>query len=125
MNITAGLDMSISEFEEVGDAIKALPQKIATVIVGTVIDPKMTDELRVTLLRPGLAEMQRPLVERRMQKCWPSLANEDSAKIRQSPVKNPRHRQTCRGDSRNVYGLSFPGYPSLSTPTGTHRGSRM
>lgn len=54
VNVTAGMDLSISEFEEVGDAIKTFTSDDATVIVGTVIDPKMTDELRVTLVATGL-----------------------------------------------------------------------
>ncbi len=56
VNITAGSDMSIFEFEEVGDAIKNFTSEDATVIVGTVIDPSMTDELRVTLVATGLGK---------------------------------------------------------------------
>ncbi len=56
VNITAGMNMSISEFEEVGDAIKSFTSEDATVIVGTVIDPEMTDELRVTLVATGLGK---------------------------------------------------------------------
>ncbi len=56
VNITAGQDMSIAEFEEVGDAIKGFTSEDATVIVGTVIDPSMTDELRVTLVATGLGK---------------------------------------------------------------------
>ena len=55
VNVTAGMDLSISEFEEVGDAIKNFTSDEATVIVGTVIDPTMTDELRVTLVVTGLS----------------------------------------------------------------------
>ena len=54
VNVTAGLDMSIGEFEEVGEAIKAFASEDATVVVGTVIDPEMNDELRVTLVATGL-----------------------------------------------------------------------
>ena len=54
VNITAGMDMSIGEFEEVGDVIKAFTSDQATVVVGTVIDPEMTDELRVTIVVTGL-----------------------------------------------------------------------
>ncbi len=54
VNVTAGMDLSIAEFEEVGDAIKTFTSDNATVIVGTVIDPQMTDELRVTLVATGL-----------------------------------------------------------------------
>lgn len=54
VNITAGMDMSIGEFEEVGDVIKAFTSDQATVVVGTVIDPDMSDELRVTIVVTGL-----------------------------------------------------------------------
>ena len=54
VNITAGLDMSIGEFEAVGDAVKAFASESATVVVGTVIDPEMTDEMRVTVVVTGL-----------------------------------------------------------------------
>ncbi|MFM8454025.1 MAG: cell division protein FtsZ [Gammaproteobacteria bacterium] len=54
VNITAGLDMGIAEFEEVGNAVKSFTSDDATVIVGTVIDPNMRDELRVTLVATGL-----------------------------------------------------------------------
>lgn len=60
VNITAGQDMSISEFEEVGDAVKSFTAEDATVIVGTVIDPSMTDELRVTIVATGLGRGPMP-----------------------------------------------------------------
>lgn len=56
VNITAGMNMTISEFEEVGDVIKSFTSDDATVIVGTVIDPEMTDELRVTIVATGLGK---------------------------------------------------------------------
>ncbi|MBL4638765.1 MAG: cell division protein FtsZ [Gammaproteobacteria bacterium] len=54
VNITAGLDMTIGEFEEVGNMVKEFASDDATVVVGTVIDPEMTDELRVTVVATGL-----------------------------------------------------------------------
>jgi cell division protein FtsZ len=54
VNVTAGMDMSIGEFEEVGNTIKAFASENATVVVGTVIDPDMRDELRVTVVATGL-----------------------------------------------------------------------
>ncbi len=59
VNITAGLDMSIGEFEEVGDVVKEFISDDATVVVGTVIDPDMTDEMRVTVIVTGLGEEKR------------------------------------------------------------------
>ena len=54
VNITAGMDMAIGEFEEVGNIVKAYASDDATVVVGTVIDPEITDELRVTVVATGL-----------------------------------------------------------------------
>lgn len=54
VNITGGLDMSIGEFEAVGEVVKSFASPNATVVVGTVIDPQMTDELRVTVVITGL-----------------------------------------------------------------------
>lgn len=57
VNITAGMDMSIGEFEAVGDAVKSFTSENATVVVGTVIDSEMTDELRVTVVVTGLGRV--------------------------------------------------------------------
>jgi cell division protein FtsZ len=54
VNITAGLNMSIGEFEEVGEVIKSFTSENATVVVGTVIDPEMNEDLRVTVVVTGL-----------------------------------------------------------------------
>ncbi len=71
VNVTAGMDMSIGEFEEVGNTVKEFASENATVVVGTVIDPDMRDELRVTVVATGLGgqatQVQEPpmkLVER-------------------------------------------------------------
>ena len=56
VNITAGMDMSIGEFEEVGDVVKEFISDDATVVVGTVIDPSMTEEMRVTVIVTGLGD---------------------------------------------------------------------
>ena len=67
VNVTAGLDLSIGEFEEVGLAIKEFSSDDAVVVVGTVIDPDMSDELRVTVVATGIGpevavEMPEPKV---------------------------------------------------------------
>ena len=56
VNVTAGMDMAIGEFEEVGNTIKSFASENATVVVGTVIDPNMSDELRVTVVATGLGQ---------------------------------------------------------------------
>ena len=63
VNITAGLDLSLGEFSEVGDTIEEFASEEATVVVGTVIDPDMGEELRVTVVATGLGSeaMKAPL----------------------------------------------------------------
>jgi cell division protein FtsZ len=56
VNITAGEDMAIGEFDEVGTAIKEFASDNATIVVGTVIDPDMTEGLRVTVVATGLGQ---------------------------------------------------------------------
>ncbi len=58
VNVTAGLDLSIGEFDEVGNAVKEFASDDATVVVGTVIDPELEGELRVTVVATGLAPTQ-------------------------------------------------------------------
>ena len=55
VNITAGENLSLGEFSEVGDTIEEFASDDATVVVGTVIDPSLDAELRVTVVANGLA----------------------------------------------------------------------
>jgi cell division protein FtsZ len=54
VNITAGPELSLGEFSEVGDTVEEFASDNATVVVGTVIDPDMGDEIRVTVVATGL-----------------------------------------------------------------------
>jgi cell division protein FtsZ len=52
------MDLAIGEFEEVGTIVKQFASEDATVVVGTVIDPEITEELRVTVVATGLGRQQ-------------------------------------------------------------------
>lgn len=54
VNVTAGFDLSLGEFSEVGSVVEEFASDNATVVVGTVIDPDLSDELRVTVVATGL-----------------------------------------------------------------------
>ncbi len=56
VNVTAGMDLSIGEFQEVGNTVKEFASDDATVVVGTVIDGDMTDKIRVTVVATGLGQ---------------------------------------------------------------------
>ncbi len=54
VNVTTGENLGLVEFEEVGKTIKQFAAENATVVIGTVLDPEMSDELRVTVVATGL-----------------------------------------------------------------------
>ena len=58
VNIAAGVDISLGEFSEVGATIEEFASEDATVVVGTVIDTDMGDEIRVTVVATGLGVEQ-------------------------------------------------------------------
>jgi len=64
VNVTAGMDLSIGEFQEVGQIVKQFASEDATVVVGTVIDPELSNVVRVTVVATGLgrpAAVARPV----------------------------------------------------------------
>jgi cell division protein FtsZ len=69
VNVTAGADLSIGEYQEVGDTVKQFASEDATVKIGTVIDPEISDEIRVTVVATGLGQAvalgERPQIVRR------------------------------------------------------------
>jgi len=63
VNVTAGMNLSMREFDEVGRTIHEFASEDATVVMGTVLDADMDDEIRVTVVATGLnraAVAQRP-----------------------------------------------------------------
>ncbi len=101
VNVTAGMDLSIGEFQEVGNTVKEFASDDATVVVGTVIDPDMTDRIRVTVVATGLgqgaaqAEPMR-IVRRKTEKPEPNYQGLDTPAL---------HRQRAVGDGLDDAGL--------------------
>lgn len=56
VNITANENLGMTEYQEVGDAVQAIASEHATVIIGTVIDNSMDDEIKVTVVATGLGD---------------------------------------------------------------------
>ncbi len=67
VNVTAGMNLSMREFEEVGTTIADLASEDASVVMGTVIDPDMNDEIRVTVVATGLGRKVSQRKEKPMQ----------------------------------------------------------
>ena len=56
VNVTAGPDLSIGEFGEIGTIIRDIAADDATVVIGTAIDSSLGDNLRVTMVATGLEQ---------------------------------------------------------------------
>lgn len=54
VNITAGPDFTMAEFDEVGRTVENFASEDATIVIGTVLDQDMQDEVRVTVVATGL-----------------------------------------------------------------------
>ena len=121
VNVTAGLDLSIGEFEEIGCIVKEYASEDATVVVGTVIDPEMSNQIRVTVVATGLgrgAAAQRnraepardSFVERAAIAARDASASREAAAVRMADQMQGRMSQT-RGP------LTHTDYKTLDKPT--------
>ncbi len=92
VNITAGMDMRLDEFETVGNTVKAFASDNATVVIGTSLDPDMTDELRVTVVATGIGKECKPDITLvTSSKPAPVVAQEKPAAIaEEKPVETPQ-----------------------------------
>ena len=54
VNVTAGTNLTMREFDEIGRIIHDFASEDATVVIGTSLDPEMKDDVRVTVVATGL-----------------------------------------------------------------------
>ncbi|AMC99611.1 MULTISPECIES: cell division protein FtsZ [Halomonas] len=99
VNITAGPDLSIGEFNDVGATVQEFASQDATIVVGTSIDMDMTDELRVTVVAAGLEGRQQKMAGRESskrsegseyrQRAQPAM-RQQSAAVKSEPQEAPK-----------------------------------
>jgi len=82
VNVTAGMDLSIGEYQEVGQIVKQFASEDATIVVGTVIDPELTNQVRVTVVATGLG---RPAAAARSMQPREALMARDTRDVRGEP----------------------------------------
>src|SRR6266446_3851660 len=109
VNVTAGMDLSIGEFQEVGQIVKQFASDDATVVVGTVIDPELENQLRVTVVATGLgrptAAVRAPLTSPRERE-REAAAFRDHREVRAEPSMRMVRRPMSSND-----------YAALDKPT--------
>jgi len=54
VNVTAGPNLTMREFNEIGDVVHQFASEDATVVIGTALDPELQDDVRVTVVATGL-----------------------------------------------------------------------
>src|SRR5882762_3688280 len=108
VNVSAGMDLSIGEFQEVGQIVKQFASEDATVVIGTVIDPELDNQVRVTVVATGLgrptAAVRAPLTSSRERER--EAAGRDHRDVRAEPAMRMVRRP-----------LSSSDYAALDKPT--------
>ena len=102
VNVTAGMTLSMKEFEEVGTTVADLASDDATVVMGTVIDPDMTDDLRVTVVATGLGEKRPKSQEKPMKLVRTGTDNEPFTATETDEPAASQHEG--RGEGRKSFG---------------------
>lgn len=98
VNITSGPNLSIGEFEIVGDSIRDFTSENATVVVGTVIDPDMTEEMKVTVVVTGLGTIDKQKIALK-----PSVKAQDTNPIQaKTPANKPADTQRNNRDYLDI-----------------------
>ena len=100
VNITAGPNLSLGEFSDVGDTVEEFASDQATVVVGTVIDDEMGDELRVTVVATGLGrteEVSRPVPAKVVDNTMKTNGEIDYGQLDRPTVTRTGGRGAMRG----------------------------
>ncbi|MDX1303858.1 cell division protein FtsZ [Photobacterium sp.] len=121
VNITAGLDMRLDEFETVGNTVKAFASDNATVVIGTSLDPDMSDELRVTVVATGIGKESKPDITLvTTSKPVQAVQQEKSAVSVQAPKTAPLSQPSAAVESSSVQPSSSTAAAQKSKPQAEH-----
>lgn len=98
VNITAGIDLRLDEFETVGNTIRSFASDNATVVIGTSLDSDMKDALRVTVVATGIGtdnQLKNTMLSKK------SISNKENL----SKNYQYHHLNTCmkRSNQKNIY----------------------
>ncbi len=123
VNITAGMNLAMREFEEVGTTIMDLASEDANVVIGTVIDPDMTDDLRVTVVATGLGSRKAEALEKPMQLVKdgttgmaapvqhnPTQQTGEAMPAGEKPVESPVENKELFGRQQDMDYLDIPAF---------------
>ncbi|MEJ7745762.1 MAG: cell division protein FtsZ [Luteimonas sp.] len=120
VNITAGPDFTMAEFDEVGRTIENFAAEDATVVIGTVLDPEMQDEVRVTVVATGLNRVAARQSGRQPER--EGMQRDGTHReIMRAPIKLVRNATTGQPDfdaMANVEDAPMPSFGGLRSSRG-------
>ena len=118
VNITAGFDLRLDEFETVGNTIRAFASDNATVVIGTSLDPEMHEELRVTVVATGIGMDKRPEItlvsnkmsqQASMEQRYQQMQNSMSSLTEEKPAAKAVNDQNTQTNKEPDY-LDIPAF---------------
>ncbi len=93
-NVTGSMDMTLQEINEAADIIRRTVDNEANIIFGAVLDPNMTDELRITVIATGFKAQARrqPIGRAGQAPATPAQATREqrASNILEMPRRRPR-----------------------------------
>jgi len=106
VNITANDDLGLDEFAEVNDVINEFASQDATMVVGTVFDDSMTDELRVSVVATGLGQAEEPSVKVAVENPEPKSETPLDYNVYDKPAAI-RQRENLAQEGKRVVGTDL------------------
>ena len=103
INFTGGPDMSLYEVNEAASLIHEEAHEDANIILGAVIDDRLTDEIRVTVIATGFGELERASMNPKYSPSGTAIT---------TPIMASSTRPVDAGELRPL----TPSQPTLSSP---------
>jgi cell division protein FtsZ len=94
VNVTAGPNLTMREFDEIGQAVHQFASEDATVVLGTALDPELQDDVRVTVVATGLNRAAARHTARREE---PAQVQRPRVVARTGTDKGPEYLPPLRG----------------------------
>jgi len=114
VNITSGLDLTMGEFEEVGNTVKSFASDNATVVVGTVIDQNMEDKIRVTVVATGIGSSSDTRMKEEVPKLNAKVADSDfDYKTLERPTVIRKHPESIESGEEKMINPDYLDIPAF------------
>lgn len=102
VNVSAGPDMELDEFAQIGEIISEYASEDATVVIGTVLDQEMEGNLRVTMVATGIRHPSQGVPDVRVIEGGRANEPEDIDYDQPTVIRRRPRQTTASGIASNV-----------------------